>query len=234
MHIGLIGGIGPAATEFYYRGLVKAHEDAGKAMELTIVHAQVGDLVRNATDGNATAQAEIYRDLTERLKGAGAAAVAVTSLGGHFCISEFEAISPLPVLNAIPAIDAYLGICGYSRIGVIGTRFVMQSGVYGGVRSVELLPPEGDDMDAVHQAYLGIAMPVTPNPDDCAYLFDAGRKLVAEQGAEAVFLGGTDLFLAFEGRDPGYPVIDAAEIHIGALARASMDGDYPIGSISIA
>ena len=106
MHIGLIGGIGPAATELYYRGLVAAHEATGAVMDLTIVHADVRDLVRNATAGDAAAQAEIYRDLTDRLKGADADAVAVTSLGGHFCKSEFEAVSPLPVINAIPVIDA--------------------------------------------------------------------------------------------------------------------------------
>lgn len=223
MHIGLIGGIGPAATEFYYRGLVKAHEDAGRAMELTIVHAQVGDLVRNATAGDAAAQAEVYRELTERLKAAGADAVAVTSLGGHFCISEFEAVSPLPVINAIPAIDAHLGVSGLRKIGLIGTRFVMQSGVYGGITSVEFAIPQGDDLDAVHQAYLGIAMPTIPDPDAIAYLFDAARKLVADQGAEGVFLGGTDLFLAFDGREAGFPVIDAAEVHIAVLARASME-----------
>lgn len=222
MHIGLIGGIGPAATGFYYRGLVKTHEDAGRAMELTIVHADVRDMVRNATAGNAIEQAEIFRNLAERLKGAGADAVAVTSLGGHFCISEFEAVSPLPVINAIPAIDAYLGAGDYNRVGLIGTRFVMQSGIYGGVSSVDFITPRGDDVDAVHAAYLGIAMPVTPNEDDRAYLFEAGQKLVDEQGAEAVFLGGTDLFLAFDGRDCGFPVIDAAEVHIDALARASM------------
>lgn len=40
MHIGMIGGIGPAATEFYYRHLVKAHASVNKVMELTIVHAE--------------------------------------------------------------------------------------------------------------------------------------------------------------------------------------------------
>ena len=222
MHIGLISGIGPAATEFYYRGLVAAHEATGAMLDLTIVQADVRDLVRNATAGDAAAQADIYRRLTERLKGAGADAVAVTSLGGHFCISEFETVSPLPVINAIPVIDAYLGASGYKRIGLIGTRFVMQSGIYGGVSSVDFVTPQGDDMDAVHAAYLGIAMPVVPNQDDCAYLFEAGRRLVEDHVAEAVFLGGTDLFLAFEGRDCGYPVIDAAEVHIKALAQASM------------
>ena len=35
-------------------------------------------------------------------------------------------------------------------------------------------------------------------------------------------LSGTDLFLAFEGQDCGFPVIDAAEVHIEAIYRWSI------------
>lgn len=52
MHIGLIGGIGPAATEFYYRHLVRAHADADKVMDLTIVHADIATLTRNMVAGD--------------------------------------------------------------------------------------------------------------------------------------------------------------------------------------
>jgi aspartate/glutamate racemase len=31
MHIGLIGGIGPAATDYYYRGLIEGHAAASAA-----------------------------------------------------------------------------------------------------------------------------------------------------------------------------------------------------------
>lgn len=34
-------------------------------------------------------------------------------------------------------------------------------------------------------------------------------------------IGGADLFLAFDGRNRGFEVIDWAEIHIAALARAA-------------
>ena len=47
----MIGGIGPAATAFYYRGLVRAHAAADRVLELTIVHAQIRDLVRTVTEG---------------------------------------------------------------------------------------------------------------------------------------------------------------------------------------
>jgi aspartate racemase len=37
-------------------------------------------------------------------------------------------------------------------------------------------------------------------------------------GADAIVLAGTDLNLAFEGQDPGYPVIDALDVHVAVLA----------------
>src|SRR5581483_11569191 len=53
MHIGLIGGIGPAATEFYYRGLIDRHVRAGTALDLTIAHADVHEMARNLASGDA-------------------------------------------------------------------------------------------------------------------------------------------------------------------------------------
>ena len=47
MHIGLIGGIGPAATDYYYRGLIEGHTAAGRRLELTIAHADARELVAN-------------------------------------------------------------------------------------------------------------------------------------------------------------------------------------------
>jgi len=34
-------------------------------------------------------------------------------------------------------------------------------------------------------------------------------------------LGGTDLFLAFAGHDPGFAVIDCADIHVDAVFTKS-------------
>ena len=47
MHIGLIGGIGPAATEYYYRGLIERYARSDKVLELTIVHADLRELAQN-------------------------------------------------------------------------------------------------------------------------------------------------------------------------------------------
>ncbi|MEL7133207.1 MAG: aspartate/glutamate racemase family protein, partial [Pseudomonadota bacterium] len=61
---------------------------------------------------------------------------------------------------------------------------------------------------------------------------EEGRKLV-EAGAQAIVLAGTDLNLAFDGRDVGYEVIDALDIQVDVLAaiatgRATLS-DYSVG-----
>src|ERR671919_148751 len=110
MHIGLIGGIGPAATDFYHRGLIERHHASNIPLDLTIAYADVRTMSRNLSEKRPDRQAEIFARLVGRLKGA---------------------------------------------------------------------------------------------------------------GAEAALLGGTDLFLAFTGRDCGFPVIDCADVHIDAIYRKS-------------
>ncbi|UYN95050.1 MAG: aspartate/glutamate racemase family protein [Enhydrobacter sp.] len=219
MHIGLIGGIGPAATDFYYRGLIDRHAAAGIPLECTIAHADVREMSRNLNDRNPGRQAEIFARLIGRMKAAGAQAAAVTSMGGHFCIRELEPISPLPLVNAIPEVDAAIVARGLRRIGVMGTRTVMESKLYGGVASAELVAPEGDDLDRIHAAYVDMASIGRITDHQRQIFLNVGRHLVRERGVEAIMLGGTDLFLAFAGHDPGFQLVDCADIHIDAIYR---------------
>ncbi len=221
MHIGLIGGIGPAATDFYHRRLIERHAAAGLPLDLTIAYADARVMTRNLADRNPGKQAEIFVRLVNRLKAAGADAAAVTSMGGHFCIRELETISPLPILNALPAIEAELARRKLSRIGIIGTRNVMESGLYGSIAAAEVIAPEGEERDRVHQAYVDMAMIGRVADDQRAIFFEAGRRLCGERGAEAVLLGGTDLFIAFDGHDAGFPIIDGAAVHADAIFNAA-------------
>lgn len=220
MHIGLIAGIGPAATDFYYRGLIDRHVAAGVPLDLTMAHADVREMSRNLVGKNPARQAEIFAGLVQRMKGAGAEAAVITSMGGHFCVKELMAISPLPVLNAIPSVDAALASRGIKKIGILGTRTVMESHLYGGITSVAVVPTEGDALDRVHDNYVAMATIGKVTEAQRQVFFEEGRRLCA-RGAEAIMLGGTDLFLAFAGHDPGFPVIDCADIHVDAIYARS-------------
>ena len=220
MHIGLIGGIGPAATDFYHRGLIERHHASNIPLELTFAYADVRTMSRNLAEQRPDRQAEIFARLIGHLKGAGAEMAAVTSMGGHFCIKELEAISPLPLVNGLAPVDDAINQRGLKKVGIIGTRIVMQSKLYGRITRAEVIAPEGDEFEHVQQAYIDMASIGRVTDQQRQVFFAAGRRLQA-RGAEAVMLGGTDLFLAFVGHDCGFPLVDCADIHVDAIYRKS-------------
>ena len=222
MHIGLIGGIGPAATEYYYRKLARAFSEAGQVMDLTIVNADTPTLLGNLAKDARHEQAQIFLSFVERLQAARADFAVVTSLAGHFCIEELEDISPLPILNAIPVLDRYFAEQGLNRIGLLGTRAVLQSRLYRGVQSVDIVIPEGSELDETHSAYVDLATGGNAKPEHLEFFSRMGRQLCSEQGADAVALAGTDLYLVFDGEEFSFPVIDCAQIHIDEILARSM------------
>jgi len=156
LHIGLIGGIGPAATLVYYQRLVAAFRAKGRVLRLTIAHADVQMLARNAEDDDRQAQAEVYATHLAELKGAGADFGSITSLGGHFCYAETEAITPLPLISAITPLDAGFAARGLKTIGLLGTRQVMGSALYGQLTHTKAVAPAA--LDPVHEAYIALAL----------------------------------------------------------------------------
>lgn len=219
MHIGLIGGIGPAATDFYYQGLINRAAARGVDMDLTIAHADSPTLLANLAAGDTSAQSAIYMRLTERLKRAGAECVAITSISGHFPIDVFEAESPLPVIDMMATLRNYLAASGLKRVGIMGTKPVMASAMYGKLGDLEVLAPAGNALDRVHEAYVTLALSGRPSDALREVFFEEGAALVTDHGAEAVLLGGTDLNVAFEGHAPGFALIDCADIHTDEIAK---------------
>ena len=222
MHIGLIGGIGPGATDFYYRRIISRFAGRNATLDLTIVHADAATLVSNLGLHDIAAQTAIYVQLTNRLVGAGADCVAVTSVAGHFCIDAFQSVSPLPVLDMISEVSREVEHRGLKRIGIIGTRTVMETRFYGHIASAEVVPPSGEDLDEVHQAYISMGVSGEVTADQRSVFKTAIRRLRDEQGAEAILLGGTDLVMAVSEEEADCPLIDCAGIHADAIARLAL------------
>jgi aspartate racemase len=97
----------------------------------------------------------------------------------------------------------------------------METRLYGAVRHAEVVAPPVDMLLRVHDAYTAMATSGAVTEAQRELLFSAGRVLVADLGAEAVLLGGTDLGLAFAGRDPGFRTFDCAAVHAAAIAEAA-------------
>ena len=156
MHIGLIGGIGPAATVVYYQRLCARMRELQAPLELTIVQADVHTLITNNLADRREEQAAVYAGLIDRLKAAGAECVGITSLGGHFCFDETARIASLPLVSAVAPLDSYFAGEGIARVGLLGTRVVMRTRLYGQLHRTSAVACD-DDIERLGQTYQDIA-----------------------------------------------------------------------------
>src|SRR6185437_9887977 len=221
MQIGLIGGIGPAATDFYYRRLIATFAARRSPLELTIAHADTPTLVDNLGRNDKTAQAEIFAGLASRLAAAGANFVAITSIAGHFCIDSFKAKSPLPAVDMITEVNRAVAATVFNRIGILGTRTVMETRFYGGLTTATIIPPSGRDLIDVHDAYVAMAASGVANEAQRS-VFDRVSRRLLNDGAQAIMLGGTALALVSNQQTSEFPLIDCATIHIEAIVRLAL------------
>ncbi|MEO0329722.1 MAG: aspartate/glutamate racemase family protein [Pseudomonadota bacterium] len=217
MQIGLIGGIGPAATDFYYKRIIASYASHNRNLELTTVHADSSTLLDNLVRNDANTQVAIYQKLTGRLKVAGAGCVVITSIAGHFCIKLFEESAPLPVIDMIDVSNKAIKKSGYERIGILGTKTVMETKFYGGVPSADVIAPKGEQLINVHDAYLAMAKSGSASHEQKDIFANAIDQLRYEEKVDAIMLGGTDLALVYSGDNSDFPIIDCAAIHCDAV-----------------
>ncbi len=125
-------------------------------------------------------------------------------MAGHFCIEQLIKASPLPVINAIPAINEHFSAHGIGCVGLLGTNGVMKSKLYGGITSAEVIAPQEDVFERVSEEYFALARSGKCTDEQRAFFFGISREMIS-RGADAVMLAGTDLCLAFDGFEPGFP-----------------------------
>ena len=218
MHVGLIGGIGPAVTFLYYQRLFEIALAKNFPLELTVVNCDMPQFLNNFSQDKKENQASIFAELTNRLQKAGADFVVLPSIGGSFCLNEFMKKSPLPVQDVMTPLSVYMDKYKGKTIGLIGTNKAMNTKIYNFKNEIDWLIPDGEQFNNVHNSYVTLATEGKADKKNTEILISASRTLI-DQGAEAIVLGGTDLFLVFENQELPFDVIDCADIHIRHIAN---------------
>jgi len=215
MHLGLIGGIGPASTVVYYQRLTDAMRALNMPLELTIVNADANTLVKNNLAVDRMAQAHVYPNLISHLNSASADCAVLTSLGGHFCFDETVPLSKLPLVSAVTPLDEFFANTNLKTVGILGSEVVMRTALYGQFQKTKTVAP--DDLEGTGKAYLNMALSGACSDAKREFFLEEGRKLVQHKGADAVVPAKTDLGPAFYGQTTEYKVIDALDVHVDLL-----------------
>ena len=221
--VGLIGGLGPESTVDYYRSLINTHRERypdSDPPSVIINSVNMQHVLRCVRGDRHQELAEFLVLELEKLAAAGADFALLTANTPHIVFDEVERSSPLPLISIVQATAERAKQSGFTRVGLLGTRFTMQATFYPQVFSrmkMQICVPDENDQDYIHERYFkelvnGIFLDETRQG-----LSEMVGRMRDRDGIQAVILGGTELPLILRGGEAaGVPLLDTTQIHVEA------------------
>jgi aspartate racemase len=216
-HLGLIGGLGVSAAVMYYKAIAAGCVDRGKVPRMTLAHADAPTALAHVTDGRIDALAEYLAGFVRELAAAGAELLAIPAVTPHIAIDLLRRQSPLPIVDMLEATERRLRERGLSRIALFGTRFTIQTEIFGALGSFEVVAPKHHEVDEIHRIYLELVTDGRTSPANVESLRRIARAIRARDRVGAIVLAGTDLNVIFDEANAGFPAVDCAAAHIEAI-----------------
>ncbi len=154
-------------------------------------------------EGNWDAVGNLMLRSAEKVAKAGADFVICPDNTIHEAFDLVAAKSRLPWLHIAEVVAAEAARQNYVKVGVLGTRFLMEGPVYArklAARGIEQLIPSFDDRQRINRIIFGELVNGRLNADSLAYLTSV-IDLLKSRGCDAVILGCTEIPLLISQED---------------------------------
>jgi len=216
---GLVGGIAPESTIAYYRLIIANFRErtGGRNPSIVINSIDLAKMLGFVGGGDFAGLVNYLSDELKRVADAGAHFGAFASNTPHLVFDDLAARSPIPLISIVESTARVAKAAGVRRAGLLGTRFTMAGRFYPEVfarHEMEIVPPNGKDLEYVHEKYMSELVNARFEPATRAELLHVVDRLRHEQSVDAVILGGTELPLILGGVESGVPLLDTTEIHV--------------------
>lgn len=131
----------------------------------------------------------------------------------HQALPYIEHESPLPWIRIVDAVTDDVASRGFSRPGLTGTRWLVNSTVY----PADYVRPNLEDRDEVNRIIMDELVQGVFKPESVAAIQGVIARL-REDGCDSVVLGCTELSLVIDKGNSPLPVLDTTRL----LARAAL------------
>ena len=196
--LGILGGLGPAASVRFY-AMVTEHTLAARDQDHLNIVLLSGAGIPDRSDfilgKSDLSPLPAMREAVSRLAGAGAELIAIPCNTAHYFFDELSRTSPVPVLNIVRETAALAAHAGIRTLGIMATTGTVVSGAYQhACEEVGIgyrLPCENSQRALMDLIYHTIKTAKTP---DTTVFFRVAEEL-ASSGCDAIVLGCTELSL---------------------------------------
>ena len=221
--LGIIGCLGPESTIDYYQKIIALYGERtgdGSYPEFVITSVNLRKGLDFMAANDLAGMAAYLLEGIGKLARAGADFGLISANTPHIVFEDVASKSPIPLISIVEATCACAKARKLKRIALFGTRYTMQGKFYVNLFSregIELLVPEPNDQDYIHEKYMNELVPGKFLPETRAGLLAIVDRMKAKSEIDGVILAGTELPLIL--RDPdhnGIPFLNTTKIHVEA------------------
>jgi aspartate racemase len=226
--IGLIGGMSWESSAEYYRLInqeTKRRLGGQHNAPSILVTVDFADVEHLQHAGHWDQLGGMLADRARQLERGGADFVVLCTNTMHKLAGSITSAVQIPLLHVADAVAHAIQLSGQRRVGLLGTRFTMEQTFYSDrLRQhfgIETIVPSAPDRQMIHDAiYIELCHGVIREESRAA--FKTVIACLAEQGAESVILGCTEIGLLISQADSNLPVHDSTRVHAVAAVDLAL------------
>jgi len=226
--IGIIGGLGPEATADYYKRVVDFFHDHNQSLstpEIIIYSVDMTELFKFVADKRWEDLVDWLTSKLVALKNAGADFAAISANTPHIVFDQVQVKSPLPLISIVEATLESAKSIGLRRVGLLGTKFTMQSNFFGdrfAKEGIVVLVPNDHEQQYIHDKLISEIELGIFNEATRQELLAIISRMNERDNIDAVILGCTELPLILNEGMSKIPFLNTAAIHVAAICQHCM------------
>jgi aspartate racemase len=213
------------STVPYYRQVnetIKEHLGGLHSAKVVLYSVDFHEVERLQSAGDWDAAGVLLADAARSLQAAGADFLVLCTNTMHKVAHAIEGAVNIPLFHIADPTAEEIKRVGYTRIGLLGTRFTMEQAFYKDRlrerHGLDVIVPAQEDRDIVHRIIyeeLCLGRIVDGSRDEYRRIIAA----LVEQGAQAIILGCTEISLLVAQQDAAVPLFDTTAIHARKAAE---------------
>ncbi|HEV7744365.1 MAG TPA: amino acid racemase [Pyrinomonadaceae bacterium] len=221
-HIGIVAGSAEGAALCYRTICLEAPAIMGEHNhpEITMNSVPMAEHMPHIRANNWEAVAELLAASAHKVAKAGADFAICPDNTYHQSFKYLIPQSPIPWLHIASAVAEEAHRLGYVRLGILGTKYLMEGPVYPGALEglrIESEIPDESDRERINEIIFkelvnGIF------PESSRLYFNEVTEKLKTRGCDAVVLGCTEIPLIVRSDDSPLPTLDSTRL----LARAAL------------
>ena len=188
--------------------------------EVSMHSHSLADYVACLDRGDWAGVAELMLDSARKLAAIGAEVLICPDNTIHQAMPQVLPRSPRPWLHIAEVVAAEASARGYQRLGLTGTRWLVDSAVY----PADCVRPSAAERDELHRIIMDELVNGVFKPESVAML----QRLIERfrnVGCDAVVLGCTEIPLVISDANSTLPTLDSTRLLARAALRAATHAD---------